>query len=62
MFFQDLKTKLETFQENSNATAKEFLLEKNDLEKDKKELENQNKENFKQIEKLTINYVSIKIK
>jgi hypothetical protein len=61
MFFQDLKTKLAKSQENSNITAKKFLLEKNELEKDKKELENRNKDYCKQIEKLNSNYVSIKI-
>lgn len=36
------------------------MTKKNEMEKEKYELENQNKEYFKQIKKLTSNYVSIK--
>lgn len=36
------------------------MTEKNELEKEKFELENQSKEYFKQIEKLTSNYVNSK--
>lgn len=38
--------------------TKEFLTERNRLENEKTELEVQNKEHFKQIEKLTASYVS----
>lgn len=39
--------------------TKEFLTERNNLNNEKTELEVQNKEHFKQIEKLTASYASI---
>lgn len=46
--------------QNIRESAQNFVTEKNELEKEKMDLENQSKEHFKQIEKLTSNYVNIK--
>lgn len=41
-------------------STKEFTIKQNELQKEKNEFENQNKEHFNQIEKLTANYVIMK--
>ncbi|KAL5233349.1 hypothetical protein ACI65C_000759 [Semiaphis heraclei] len=58
----DLNKNLVNAYQTLRDSTKELVTEKNELEKDKIELENQSKEHFGQIEKLTSNYMKYKSK
>ncbi|XP_003246133.3 putative leucine-rich repeat-containing protein DDB_G0290503 isoform X1 [Acyrthosiphon pisum] len=58
----DLNTSLVNAYQALRDTTKELVTEKNELEREKTDLENQSKEHFGQIEKLTANYMKYKSK
>ncbi|KAL5234730.1 hypothetical protein ACI65C_002140 [Semiaphis heraclei] len=58
----DLNKNLVNAYQTLRDSTKELVTEKNELEKEKIELENQSKEHFGQIEKLTSNYMKYKSK
>ncbi|KAL5233440.1 hypothetical protein ACI65C_000850 [Semiaphis heraclei] len=58
----DLNKNLVNAYQTLRDSTKELVTEKNELEKEKIELENQSKKNFGQIEKLTHNYMKYKSK
>lgn len=53
-----MQTDLANSDQKLQDTIKEGMVKQNNLEKEKNDLENQSKEHFKQIEKLTANYVN----